>query len=38
MENNDWKMTVSENNGQKPVINDQPLFSLRNNVPECSGC
>ena len=36
-ENNDWEMTVPKNNNRKPVINGQPLFSLRNNVPEGSG-
>ena len=36
-ENNDWEMTVPKNNSRKPVINGQPLFSLRNNVPEGSG-
>ena len=37
MENNDWEITVSETNGQKPIINGRTLFSLRNNVPESSG-
>ena len=36
MENNNWEITVSKNNDQKPVINGQPLFSLRNNIPENS--
>ena len=36
-ENNDWEMTVPKNNNRKPVINGQPLFSLRNNVPKGSG-
>ena len=36
-ENSDWEMTVLKNNGQKPVINGRPLFSLRNNVHESSG-
>ena len=33
MENNDWKI----NNYVEPVINGQPLFSLRNNIPENTG-
>ena len=37
METNDWEITVSKSNDQKPVINCQPLFSLRNNGPESSG-
>ena len=36
-ENNDWEITVQENNDRKPVINGRPLFSLRNNGPESSG-
>ena len=36
-ENSDWEMTVLKNNGQKPVINGRPLFSLRNIVHESSG-
>ena len=35
--NNDFEITVSETNGWKPVINGQPILSLRNNVPESSG-
>ena len=33
MEINDWEITVSETNDQKPVINGRPLFSFRNNDP-----
>ena len=36
-ENNDWELTVLKTNDQKPVINGQLLFSLRNNGPKRSG-
>ena len=35
--NNDWEIMVSETIDRKPVIDGQPLFSLRNNGPKISG-
>ena len=37
MENNDWEMTVLENNDIEPVINGQTLFILRKNGPDNNG-
>ena len=38
MEINNQEITVSKNNILEPVINGQPLFTLRNNFPEITGC
>ena len=37
-ENNDWEITVWKNNNLKPIINGQPIFSLRSNVHENTCC